>query len=224
VRKKPLYFSFLSLLLIVVAISFPLQIIYEYDIALSDFALALELLTFMNIAVMFMCLWVAYDSFVVSPRLKYSSVVLIAVTILNNAFVGYVAINYSMWETVLASSLFVLPFGYLLTPTMRPLIKDTRLHWWKNSPRYQYNWAVKIDGLDSLATSLNVSKSGILVKVDAEAWAKKITQVDSYSHFPIIIEAGNKTISKQGRLIRQQMPPQGTDIYVAFKFDRELNL
>lgn len=212
------------MLLVGIAISFPLQIKFEYDYAWSDLAYTLDHLTYMNFAVMFLCLWVAYDSFVVSPRLKVSSLVLINLTIINNAFVGYVAINYSPWETAVASFFFILPFLYLLKPNIKALLTNTQLQWWKTPTRFNLNWAVKIDGLDSVGTSLNVSRSGILVKVNVDEWNKTRDKFITHSEVPLTIRAGNQNITPKATFVRQQMAPQDPDVYIAFKFDREIEI
>lgn len=217
-KTKPLYFYFLSALLIGISISFPIQILFEYDYAWSDILMTLDQLTYLNLAVMFGCIFVAYDALVVSWRLKYSSLILINLTIVNNAFVGFLALNYSIWETNLATVFFVLPFLYLLKPQMKMLLKESRRHWWKTSVRYERNWAVKIDGFESMATSMNISSTGILVKVKPDEWEKNRDRIISDIKIPLTIKADDRKIFNIAKFVREQNLSHGNEIGLAFQF------
>jgi len=125
----------MSLAYALIALSFPLQILFLYEHPMSEIPQALSKLTFFN--------WIVIGALGCGSVLFYRGSTkmvpaAIAVTVLvlaNNILVGVFGEDFQLWQTLGASVLFGSLHLSLRNEEVRKLIQQPELRWWRTAYR-----------------------------------------------------------------------------------------
>src|SRR5690606_25762207 len=166
---KPQIFNFLALTLAAVAISFPIQIayLYEYELLKGDHLVAiwhkLSMNNLMTMAILGVTAWkVSQVDQHLTPWLLASS----AMVALNNFIVSAYASDWSVLQTNMATSLFIIAIGAFVFTKAYELTLAPHLHWWKPAKRHRIDAPVVIEFLGHhrfQAKLFDLSTSGAFV-------------------------------------------------------------
>ncbi len=173
--RKPILYYFISVYFFAVAIGFPIQISFIYDVNLfTNFGFVMSNLTSFNWICIVSLLAVSISELKYEHYLIPLSMIATSLIIVNNLLVGWVGSDFSINETLQASSLFVAPIlSSLLLPSFRQALFNDRLHWWRQAPRMAASLAMKMTDNKSFTApeykseSINISLSGALIKTTA---------------------------------------------------------
>ena len=133
---RPKQFYVVALLLMLIATSFPLQVVYIYGHSFTEIGSIFNKISLLNWLVMGGVLALSYMHLKASKWLVVAAPLMILLVALNNYVVGHFSTDYSMAQTVMATSLFSLLFTPLFMPSSRLILKDPTRRWWTCSKRY----------------------------------------------------------------------------------------
>lgn len=167
-RRRPLTLILLSLALIFVAVSFPLQIILIYGHTLGEMDAVFAKLTTLNWLVILGCLVCSALVAEASPLCRKAMLGLTLLIACNNFIVGYYAIDYApvlAWAGTLAFALLNLP---LYSTEIRKLIRHPEKRWWRRAERCRRSIPVVITGAlggrsPVRAETFDFSDSGVFI-------------------------------------------------------------
>lgn len=185
-NQKPIYFNLLSILLIGVAGSFPLQIIWFFDYQVADLDMVLGHLTVLNWAVVILCCMTALLIWQVNKLMIPFGFLLLATVFFNNYMVGKYNLQFDLLTTSAASVLFGVPLLFVFQKKYLKIIMNPGLRWWRTSKRTDLYLKGRLAFEDDFKTSLqvstiNISETGVLLTVfDSEnTLLKKIEESTS---------------------------------------------
>lgn len=218
-NKKPSYFSWLSLFLLGVVISFPAQILYLFEYELSDIYLCFSQLSLINWLVMASCLIASIFIWRVYKYVNYVAVGLVLLVSVNNLAVGLTEVNYTLMESMISEVIFVIPLMFLFNPSYQKLIYNPALHYWKTPRRFSLQEAVYIDKeLNIISESVNVSSSGILIRISNN----ELTKMNLIERFknPVLIRFTVKghQFSTLAKKIRSHYDFKSNEYFMAFHY------
>ena len=167
IRPKQFYFAALALMLM--ALSFPLQVMFLYGHHWNETGAIFSKLTWVN--------WLVVASFIAGSYLYFhaSRLILILTPIIlglvafNNYIVGQFAADFSLLQTSLATLGVGLVFTPLLMPSSKVVLKDPKRRWWRRSKRVNKRVSATLNpfvGEMIHAQTFDVSKSGAFVCLD----------------------------------------------------------
>ena len=175
-KYRPKALVFLSLILLCVGVSFPLQIAMIYEHTFGEFDAIWSKLTYLNQAVMFLCLVNAYLVFQGSRYALYATALLVPMMVWNNYWVGTVATDYNMQTTMIGSALFALAHGLMLVPNARAVLLNPKNRWWRTAPRRKVEIPMMVcPWLDKQVFStatFDISESGAFLKLNVHGESK----------------------------------------------------
>lgn len=178
-KYRPKSLILLSLILLAVVISIPLQVAVLYEHTFSEFSAIWHKLTYLNVAVMILCLANAVLLFQGSRYSIHTTAVLIPVTIWNNYWVGTIATDYDMQTTLIASALFVVAHGLMLTPSARAVLLNPNNRWWRTATRRRVEVPMTVcpwlDKSIISASTYDISETGAFLKLDANKTESRST-------------------------------------------------
>lgn len=218
-NKKPSYFTWVSLFLLGVAISFPAQILYLFEYELNDIYLCFSQLSLINWLVMSSCLSVSIFVWMVHKYINYFMAGLIFIVSVNNLIVGLTAVNYTWMEAMISEVVFVSPLIFLFRNSFQQLINNPALHYWRTPRRFSLQEAVYIDKeLNITSESVNVSSSGILIKISNDDLIR-MNLMERFKN-PVLIRFTIKghqfaTLAKK---IRSQYVNNKNEYFMAFQY------
>jgi PilZ domain len=171
-KKRPLALLLFSLIMISSALSFPFQICIVEDISFLNFSEWLNRITLLN--------WLSMASLVSVAGLAYyaSTHLLIAIPInsiiltVNNFWVGYVGLNFSLAQTSIASAGLFLTTCLLLEKKTFAVLRNQKLRWWRTAERKKVHLPVSLHpwvGETIMATTFDVSESGAFIATTPSA-------------------------------------------------------
>lgn len=168
--KKPLFFPVLALVVLGIALSMPMQVLWLYDHPWEEFELAMAKLTMLNWAFMLMSCYVSYLLFTVNPRSVYFIIPYLLLGILNNTLVGLSGVDFVPMQTSVASAALVLIFMPLLKKDFATLLLDPRKRWWLRAPRITFTCPVLFESrlISQSAQLFDISRSGAFIKFPSE--------------------------------------------------------
>lgn len=173
-KKKPLLFSIVPLILIGICASFYFQTAFVLDANLTDYKLILTKLTFYNWLTIFFAIVSGIAILRSSHWSKFFIPMTIAIVFLNNYLVATYTNNFTKTQILLAAILFALLFTPLYTPKMRRVLFDRNMQWWKNAFRKKNKIPVSMrtdSGSYIQCQSHDVSKTGLFLRFDSESWS-----------------------------------------------------
>lgn len=145
-----------------IAISIPLQVIYDQGVSQI-----FQMLTVLNMMVMFLCITTSVAVFKLHNSLRYLLPLTFLSVVINNWWVGYVGLNYDLQQTSVANLMFWLLYGTLFEKNTRKVLLNPKLNWWKNCQRYRLEIPVVLisDKLEPklIKKSFDISESGFFL-------------------------------------------------------------
>lgn len=175
-KFRPKTLILLSLILICVSISIPLQIAFIYGHTWSELGAIWNKLTYLNQAVMYLCLINSYLLFQGSRYSMHVTIVLIPVVIWNNYWVGLVGTDYDLQATFIGSAFFVLAHTLMLAPNSLSVLLNSKNRWWRTDARRKVEIPMLVSPwldkkLFSTAT-FDISESGAFLRLNVHGEAK----------------------------------------------------
>jgi hypothetical protein len=167
VNQRPKLLLCVSALLMGVAISFPMQIMWLYGHTATEMSAVFNKLTFLNYFVMLGCLSCAILAWQASPSLRWSLPLLTMVVGFNNWIVGIWSTDFTLWATFAASLAFSsVNIPVWLSAEVRVLLRTPSLRWWLRADRWRCNVPVVIAAQQKpliKAQAFDFSASGLFV-------------------------------------------------------------
>ncbi len=166
-NKRPKYLSLLSAVFVMIALSYPLQVMVLYGHSLFEIDQIFFKISTLNFLVMFSLLCNAYLLLNASSLLKFTIPTTLALVMWSNAIIGSYGSDYSMSSTSLASLLFAL----LCTPLMavseiQLVLSNPKTRWWLTPKRVKKNLTTAMQqtkGLHLIAETHDISESGLFI-------------------------------------------------------------
>jgi len=212
--KRPLLFTLLALLHLVIVISFPLQIMYIYGHKLAEWPLIMAKLSWLNFLVMGLSSVNVVMSLNASHWLKYSLPVTIIVVAVNNYFVSYYGADYTLLETSMASLVFALIHSTLFFFKSSSILEHPSLRWWLVPRRHQLQipvWIEQKDGELISFKTFDLSKNGAFI-----AGGDLPDNLKEGDEFNLAVRGEDMTYSVKAKIIRKSEPlghyPRGVGI------------
>ncbi|MEK6627009.1 MAG: PilZ domain-containing protein [Bdellovibrionota bacterium] len=162
-RKRPLALLLFSICMMTIALSLPLQVVY-----LQDVESLFQMLTWLNIFIMALCVATAVAVFKLHKSFHYLLPITIAAVIFNNWWVGYVGFNYNLTETSIASLSFLILCSVLLEKKAIKVLRSPKLKWWDVPLRSKIEIPVSLSpslrGQVLIKKSFDISESGFFLQ------------------------------------------------------------
>lgn len=165
-KTRPKSLLLLSIVLLGIAISFPVQIFFLFEQDLSEWQSVLYKLTPLNWACMFALIASSFCVYNAMPQTLPISFFTILLVNWNNFIAGTFEINYSLNTTVLASLSFFFVHYLLFTDESRKVLFNPKLRWWKYPLRKQAQISVRVRRLNGQvfsATTHDISNGGAFI-------------------------------------------------------------
>lgn len=172
-KTKPFYFDVITLFLLVVAVSLPIQILFLFDYQLQDWTETFQHLTFLN--------WLFMGSSLISAYFLYCghryalafSTINICTVFSNNLIVGVFGSDFSINQSLWGAVLYSIPLLPIYFNPLRETLLNSKQQWWRTAPRYSKQLDVQIWSLNGKPTvnakTINISKTGALLEVPSGA-------------------------------------------------------
>ncbi len=132
---RPKQFYVASWALVLIALSFPLQVMVLYGHHWSEWGAVFNKFTFLNWLVIGSLLLGAYFYYQASRAIVLIAPVLLVLVAVNNYLVGQFAGDFSLLQTSLGTIGCGLLFAPLALPSSVLVLKDPRRRWWLRSKR-----------------------------------------------------------------------------------------
>jgi hypothetical protein len=169
VKKRPFVLTLYSLILAGAAASFPMQVVWDYEIPLHKMFHAIRYLTWLNMVVIAAMVITSIAVLRASRLTLFFAPLTVLLVCMNNYWVGYVGINYSSVETTVASLLFAGATCFLLERRSRNALLNPNCHWWRTPRRVQMQKPIVLlpwNGETLAAFTHDISESGAFIKSD----------------------------------------------------------
>lgn len=179
-RKMPLALFLFSLMMVGIAMSMPLQLIY-----LEGYHNMFRSFTALNIIIIFLCLANALAAYHVHKSIRLLIPLTLICVLINNWWVGYVGFNYSSNETTLASFSFLAICAALLEKNTFRVLANPKLKWWHVPIRSQVEVPVSLllssRSKSPIKRTFDISETGFFLKDFNESELEKIKIGDKLS-------------------------------------------
>lgn len=172
-RKKPLLFTIVPLILIAVCASFYFQTAYVLQTPLTDYKRILSKLTTSN--------WITIASMIISGVLilrsskwaRLAMPITIGIVFWNNYLVSTYSSHFTKEQVIIGALLFAVLFTPLFTKKMQAVLADRNMQWWRVAFRKKNQIPVTLvtnSGQRYSVQSHDVSKTGLFLRFDNEPW------------------------------------------------------
>lgn len=165
-RKRPTSLIIYSVCLLLIALSFPVQVAIQNEIPIWDWAELFKHLTWLNGLTFVALISSSFLGMRAARHLMYMAPLTIILVMLNNYWVGYVGLNYSFLQTSIASTFFLALNLVLLESDARAVIRNQNIHWWRAADRRRVNLPVSVHpwvGESLMAITHDISISGAFI-------------------------------------------------------------
>ncbi|MCC6137750.1 MAG: PilZ domain-containing protein [Bdellovibrionaceae bacterium] len=172
-KKKPLLFTIVPLILIGVCASFYFQTALVLNTSLTNYSRILSKITTSNWITMVAMIASGITILRSSRWAKLLMPITIGIVFWNNYLVAAYTSNFTKSQIVFAAILFALLFAPLYTKKIQFVLSDTKHQWWRTAFRKKHKVSVVIkrsEGPALHAKSHDVSVSGLFLRFDHEAW------------------------------------------------------
>lgn len=166
---RPKQFYIIALALIVIGISFPLQVMFLYGHDISEWASIMSKITTINWLVIGSIFLLSYLHLKASKWLVVAAPATIILVGVNNYIVGQFAGDYSMTQAMVASGGFSFLFLPLFMQSSKLVLKDPKRRWWVRSKRYNRKIPTTINpfvGDMVQAHTFDISETGAFVSFE----------------------------------------------------------
>lgn len=215
-NRRPWAFTVFAVLMLGVALGFPIQVAF-----LQDVTQVLRSLTWLNIAIMALSVTTAWAALSAHPILRALIPLNFGFIVLNNWWVGHVGLDFSIAQTTLASTAFLALHGVLLEKNSLRVLKNPKLQWWTRPVRNQVHVPVVLfpwaSGSPLRKASFDISETGVFVTGFDDS---ELSTFKPGEKFQLRLNlSGHAVISCTGVLVRKS---KGTGTYppgVGFCFE-----
>lgn len=174
-KKRPILFTVVPLILIAVCASFYFQTAYVLKAEFTDYGRILSKITIYN--------WITMVSMIVSGiailrSSKWAKLFMpltVGVVFLNNYLVATYTNNFTNTQILLAAVLFMLAFAPLYTRKIQFVLSDRKNQWWRTAFRKRHIIPVNVRSSTCpsfWSQTVDVSKTGLFLRLDSRAWAE----------------------------------------------------
>lgn len=170
-NKRPLLLSVLSGVFVMLALSFPVQVMLIYGHGFGEMDAVFAKLSSLNWTVMAGLLVCAVMLWRALPYTIIAIPLLIGLVALNNLVVGHYGTDFSAGTTALASVGFAFLNLPLMHAELRALFKNPAKRWWLRAERKRLIVPVLIEGmhLDGIrAQTFDFSETGVFVQNESQ--------------------------------------------------------
>ncbi len=166
---KPKQFYLAPLMMILIALSFPLQVMFLYGHPWTETQAIFAKMTSLNWLIAFAFILGAYFYYQASRGILFFAPVLLALVAFNNYIVGNFGADFSLQQTTIATLLSAGLFVPLALPSSQVILKDPKRRWWRASKRYSRKVGATLNpyvGDMVQGETFDVSKTGAFVCLD----------------------------------------------------------
>lgn len=166
-KNKPYYLILFPYLAFAIALSFPLQIVLIYDIPITDTLKIFSMLTPLNLLTMTAMILTGCLTIFMNKHVYKAIPLLLFVTLLNNAIVGFYGSDYTFFQVAMSFILFGISLKPFYSQEIKAVINEPKLRWWLTPTRYEMAKPIKINTAELQLTSetFNLSKTGVFAKI-----------------------------------------------------------
>jgi hypothetical protein len=202
--KKPLFPFFMSLILMLIAVSFPVQIAIMFDYNLFEIKVIFSKLTPLNFIVMILLTYTSFLTFRLDAKVFILLPFLNLFVFLNNFIVAEYGQIYGHLQTFLVSTLFLLFSVTYYKKDIYNVYHDLRFRYWLTSPRFNKNLPIEIhhNGVVIKSETFDISKTGLFIKADI---CNNIFNIDSHQNIEVIIIDNKRRIKISAHIMRKCM-------------------
>lgn len=204
-KKRPFALFLYSLIMGLSAISFPLQICWNYEIPIYAVSDWWRLLTLVNVATLFGMLAASVLAYRGMKATFYVAPMVFTMVAFNNWWVGYVGTEYSLIQTSFATFGSLLITSLLIEKKARTVLLNRSKQWWRMANRVRVHVPITLHpwvGETINATTFDISETGIFVSVPlAQGLGQSGLDVGDHMQMRLNL-VGYKGIRCTGRLIR----------------------
>jgi hypothetical protein len=172
-RQRPKEFVFLAMVLLLIAVSLPIQVMMLYQNSPFEISDTISKLAPLNWVVMILALVNAALVYSASPWVMLTAPLFIMVVIWNNYLVADAALNFSPVTAVVAIMGTAALHGALLTEKARKILKNPTLRWWRSAPRKQISvraLVTPVMGGELQSMTFDISMGGAFISAASTGW------------------------------------------------------
>ena len=175
-KNRPFSLLLLSIIFAGISVSFPLQIMYLYEIEIWQLKSIFNKLTSLNLSIMALCLVSSFLAYQGKKQLIFISPLITILVIWNNLLVGWYDAYYSLNESIFSSLAMITMQTIFLFPGCRYVMSNQSKRWWMQKERRKMNIPIKLiaDQTPMDAITYDISESGAFVQIDRETVAKNL--------------------------------------------------
>jgi hypothetical protein len=173
-RKKPLLFTIVPIILIGVCASFYFQTAFVLNTPLTNYQRILSKITLSNWVTMITMIVAGITIMRSSKWAKLFMPIAVFVVFWNNYLVATHTNNFTKTQITLAAILFMLVFAPLYSKRIQHVLSDRRHQWWKTAFRKKHKLPINVIPLHGdgfIAQTVDVSTTGLFVNVEQRDWA-----------------------------------------------------
>jgi hypothetical protein len=219
-NKKPIYITFMSIFFLTLALMFPIQISYLYEISLFNIPEIVSKLTFLNLISIIVLITASIMTFKMNKRLFYYLPIINFFIFFNNYIVAEYGQIYSHTTTLIASLGFLITTLGFYQRDIHKVYHDFKFRYWLTSPRFKKRTQVKIQyGEETYwGYTHDISASGMFIVEEQRGSIYNIPQNVEMKVTLIVEKTSTKTsnIKIDARIVRKCMArgnyPQGVGV------------
>lgn len=166
---RPKQFYIVAVIMFMIALSFPVQVMFLYGHHWSETAAIFGKITTLNWFVIGCFFLTGYLYFQASRFLLVVAPLMVVLVGVNNYLVGQFAGDFSLAQTSLGTFAVALLYAPLMMPSSQVVLKDPKRRWWRRSRRYNKRVSATINpyvGDMIQAYTFDVSQTGAFVCLD----------------------------------------------------------
>lgn len=211
-KNKPLFLKIFPIGALLVAISFPLQIAYLYELNSDNMTTILSMLTPLNL----LSILILSISAILVHKMHKSTYIIIpimfAVLYINNLVVYLYGMDFSTSQILISFVLIAISLQPFYNETIKQVMNDPKQRWWLTPKRYNVRKPLIInsEGFELFSETANISKTGLYAT---------ITEHDQLDFFKVdqIIEVSpilDRDMSFKAKVIRIDDQKDGLGLQV----------
>jgi|GEM_PF-3785157 len=213
-KKRPLVLSIVAAIFVGIAFSLPTQVLLLQDA--SQFPGSMTLLNWLLMISLLTSAGLLYDA---RRGARQALIASISLMLINNYWVGWVGMDYSAKQTLLASCLFLGVCTTLLQKESRWVLSRPNQNWWTIPIRQRIHWEVSLSPFNSqkrfALSTFDASMNGIFIVTE------EMTFVEG-QRFEILLRTGanqaSQLIRGVGELVRVTRANQTHPAGIGLKF------
>lgn len=201
-KTKPLFVPFMSLILILISISFPIQIAIIFDYNIFEFKAIFSKLTPLNYIVMTLLAYTSFLTYKMNPKVFILLPFLNLFVFINNFVVSEYGQLYGHTQTFAVSTVFLF---FTLTYYRKDIYKvyhDLKFRYWLTTPRFKRNLPLEIyiDGKMIKSETFDISLTGLFIKADP---SNQLFDLKTHQDINIVIIDKKKKIKLSAYIMRK---------------------